>query len=170
MLTHSRHLHPRFSVLGFSSRLFSHSSPFQTHTDLSSLLSKHGVLFSDKLSEDTTITTISFKKGLQDLLSRQQHDTVLHIHSALPALHRLVIPTHDLTFAAMAAFSAVKKPLKVCGVLVTHSHTFLSVHSCVHILRLGSWREPCSNLRSAPQTSTLPLRCCCPPTAAPTSE
>jgi hypothetical protein len=107
--------------------------------DLPSLLANHGPHFPEYLSEDVTITSHLFQKSLQLLIKQQKYSAVLDIHNALPALHRLVIPTHDLTFAAMCACSGIKRPLKVrrppfkCNLSTTQhttSHTTIVLCLC----------------------------------------
>jgi hypothetical protein len=101
--------------------------PSLTHShtpspDLPSLLATHGDQFPDHLNEDLSITTPLFRESLHSLLRHKRHSDVVSVHNALPTLHRLVIPNHDLTFAAMAAYAGMKRPLKVqymCSTSIT---------------------------------------------------
>lgn len=80
--------------------------------DLPSLLASHGDQFPDALNEDLNITSEAFKYSLQSLLQHSRYNDVVDIHNSLPHLHRLVIPDHNMTFATIAAYGGLKKPLK----------------------------------------------------------
>mmetsp|Transcript_1053 Transcript_1053/g.2214 ORF Transcript_1053/g.2214 Transcript_1053/m.2214 type:complete len:534 (+) Transcript_1053:80-1681(+) len=88
------------------------TSPAFTLLDLPSLLATHGDKFADILNEDLSITSESFQQSLRSLLHHNRYSEVVDINNNLPHLHRLVIPDHNMTFATMAAYGGLKKPLK----------------------------------------------------------
>jgi hypothetical protein len=100
-----------------ATRLISRSIPATTQSlhDLPALLATHGAQFADKLNEDSpsAMTAESFRHSLRHLISQQRFSSILDLHRALPASHRLVAFSNDLTFAAMTAYSGMKRPLKV---------------------------------------------------------
>lgn len=109
----------------------------QSFPDLKSLLAQHGPLLADKLNEDMTVTQESFQQGLQHLIKKEQYDTVLEVCGALPSLHRLVIPSHDVSFAAMCAYAGLKKPQKarkLAKFVANMPKGVDDVHTCVSLL------------------------------------